>query len=146
MLSLPPPMKTSKIQLHVEQLFLKTTWKLAKGSPITKAIKKKKKIHTESGRKRGEAVRLRPAPLAGDTEEEGRSQAQKSSLGNEDFKPHIGDPNCGVQQWGNKSPYWFENRWTYWRAVRNRDSIHEQHGHMPAYSQEQHRQKRLKTA
>ena len=55
-----------------------------------------RKIHTESGGKGREAIRLGLVPPRRDTEEE------RSSLGSEWFQPHIGLPDPGSDM-GNKS-------------------------------------------
>lgn len=63
----PPPTNTSKIHLHVEQFSLKTG-NCHKDSCTTKAVRK---IHTETGKKGKQAIRLGPVTLGGDLEEKG---------------------------------------------------------------------------
>ena len=61
------PISTSKIYLHMEQFSLKTNWRLSRRRFTTKAVRMR---HTESTRKGREVIRLGPAPLGEDTEEE----------------------------------------------------------------------------
>ena len=55
-----------------------------------------RKIHTESARKGGEAIRSGPVLLRGDSEEEGDYTGTDPLLGSEQFQPHIGCPSPGV--------------------------------------------------
>lgn len=68
MWSSPPTMNISKTHLHVEQFSLKINWRLAERLFYNQGCKKN--MHKESTRKGGEVIRLGPAPVGGDTEEE----------------------------------------------------------------------------
>ena len=85
-------MNTSKIHLHVEQFSLKINWRLAERHLSTKAVKK-----DPHGSQEGKRIdQVRTCALGGDTEEKGITQAQRSSLGSEQFKSHTGHPCPGV--------------------------------------------------
>ena len=67
MWSSPFPMKTSKINLHVEQFSLKTgNWQ--KDSCTNEVLRE---IHMESGRKEGRMIRLGSASRGGSSEKKG---------------------------------------------------------------------------
>lgn len=66
----------------------------------------------ESGRK-GEVVMLGLTPLGGDTEGEGLTRTQGSSLGRECCKPHIGGPSPGARHQEGSPLDWFENQWDW---------------------------------
>lgn len=78
-------MNISKIHLHVELLSLKTNWRV-----------EETKSHVESGRKEREVIGLGLVPLGRNVEESAITQARRSSLGSEQFGPHIGHLCPGV--------------------------------------------------
>lgn len=84
-LHLPTP-GTSKIHLPVEKFSLKTNWRLTEGFLYNLDCKKGTCTIGLEGKN---VTRSRHMPLGGDRK--GREfQGQRSSLGSEQFKPHIG--------------------------------------------------------
>lgn len=114
-------MNTPKLQLHVEQLFLRTTWRLAEWLFYNEGYKEK--TQTE---KRSHLVRTH-SPV-GDPEEEGKVTNLWSLSKEQGFQPHIGHLSPGVQHQEVEPPWLvLETRWAYQRAVGNQDSTHSVH-------------------
>ena len=63
-----------------------------------------RKNHTKSGLKGGEEVRSGSMSLGGQQQREGLTQAQRSSLGNEQLKPHIRHSKPGARHREGKFP------------------------------------------
>ena len=78
-------MNTPKLQLHIEQLFLKTAWRLAERLFYNEDHKEK----VQWDRKGREAIWLGPTALVGDPERRTKSQAWGASLRSRGFSPTL---------------------------------------------------------
>ena len=94
MLSSSPSMNTSKIHLHVEQLSLKTNWRLAERLFYSHNYKERS-TQSQVGREEKERLGWYLCLLKGTHKRQGITWAWRSSLGSEGFDPH-----WALQSWG----------------------------------------------
>lgn len=108
-----PNMNTSTytwIHLHLleKQSHWKQTGNWQKHSCTTKA---RITVHTESGKKGGEVIRLRSVPWKVDQRKREITQEQRSSLGDDWFEPHISALVLGSDKGKTSSLGWLEGLW-----------------------------------
>ena len=113
----------------MEQFSLKTNWRLSRRCFTTKAVRMR---HTESTRKGREVIRLGPAPLGEDTEEEVGCTDSEILPGEWEVQPtsHIRHLNLGVHHREDRTLelFWKPVGWNR-RTVRNLHSIREECAH-----------------
>ena len=110
---------TSKIQLHVEQLFLNMSWRLAEWLFCNQGCKERS-MQSLAGREDKWSGWV-PHPSLRTQKRRRISWALGSSLGSEGYEPHIRHPSHGVWQ-GRWAPLaCLKTSEAYWRSIRNQD-------------------------
>lgn len=104
------PPSHEHIYFHLKNNLEKPTGNWQKHSCTTKA---RIRVHTESGEKGGEVIRLRSVPQKVAQRKREITQEQRSSLGGDWFEPHISALVLGSDK-GKTSPLgWLEGLWEW---------------------------------
>ena len=103
-------MNILKIHLHVEQLLLKTTWRLVERLVYNQTEKKDLHRIRQKGRKNNQ-VRTWEGTLRGDLEEEGDCTGKYLPWGVRGFSHILDTPDLGCDTRKMSPPGWFENQW-----------------------------------
>ena len=98
-LSSPPPMITSKLQLHIDKLSLREIQRLAEQLFYKQGCKERTTQSLVGGEEKVSA------PLVVTQKRRGMSQAWGSSLERKGFEPHIRHPSPGVWHQEDKSSW-----------------------------------------
>ena len=134
-------MNTPKLQLHIEQLFLRTTWRLAERLFYNEGRKEK----VQWDRRGREAIWLDPTALVGDPEEEDEVASLGSLLKEQGFQPHVGHLSPGVQRQEVAPPWLVLETSRAYQRLQETKTLLLQHAPRVACCWSQHRGIRLKS-